>query len=62
MGVSVVSKGQDRLAGNIRQNISEFASAAGGEPEAKTPGSVFTTISCTISTEPEMDTVISFMG
>jgi hypothetical protein len=28
-GVSFVSKGQDRLAGNIRQNISEFASAAG---------------------------------
>jgi hypothetical protein len=28
-GVSVVSKGQDRLAGNIQQNISEFASTAG---------------------------------
>ncbi len=28
-----MSKGQDRLAGNIRQNISEFAAAAGGEPE-----------------------------
>jgi hypothetical protein len=28
-GVSVVSKGQDRLAGNIRQDISEFATVAG---------------------------------
>jgi len=31
-GVSVVSKGQDRLAGNIRQNISEFASVVGAKP------------------------------
>jgi len=69
MGVSVVSKGQDRLAGNIRRIFPSFLSG-GGEPEVfedflnllqfalpcgngkHPPRSVFTNISCTISTEP----------
>jgi hypothetical protein len=39
-GVSVVSKGQNRLAGNIRQNISEFATVAGAEAFAEAPKNV----------------------
>jgi hypothetical protein len=39
-GVPVVSKRQGRLAGNIRQNIPESATAAGAEANAEAPRSV----------------------
>lgn len=52
MGVYVVSKGQDRPAGNIRQSISELSSAVGVSRRRNPPRGVFTNISCTISTEP----------